>query len=129
MKKKTMNVLDKRADKAALDFHHSVWPLHTMLRPLRVPCPRWILPGVAGLTREERRIVSGAMTLMRVAVIPLLVGAAVRFTASLASPLGHVGFGFTGTTVADVGLVLVALGLALMLAMWLRRFVVARCGI
>ncbi len=92
-------------------------------------CQRWILPGVAGLTREERRIASGAMTLMRVVVIPLLVGAAVRFTAPLASPLGHVGFGFAGTAAADVGLVLMVLGLALMLAVRLRRFVAARCGI
>lgn len=124
-----MNVLDKCADKARLDFHHSIWPLHTILRPLRVPCPRWILPGVAGLTREDRRIVSGAMTLMRVAVIPLLVGAAVRFTTPWAFPLGHGGFGFAGTAIADAGLVLMGLGLALMLAMRLRRFVAARCGI
>lgn len=123
-----MNALDDWVDRATLDFHRSVWPLHTMLRALRVPCPRWILPGVAELTREDRRIVSGAMTLMRSVFIPLLVGAAVRFTAPLAPPRERVGFGFAGTAVADVGLVLMALGLALVLEMRLRRFLAARCG-
>jgi len=87
------------------------------------------MPGVAGMIREDRRTVSGAMTLMGVAIIPLLVGAAVRFIPPLVSPFGRAGYGFAGTAVADVGFVLMALGLALMLAMRLRRFVTARCGI
>ena len=123
-----MNALDDWVNKAALDFHRSNWPLHTMLRPLRVPCPRWILPSVAGLTREDRWIVSGAMTWMRVAIIPLLVGTAVRYAAPLAPPFGCVGLGFVGTAVADIGLVLMALGLTLVLEMRLWRFVTVRCG-
>lgn len=122
-----MNAFDDWADKAALDSHRSACPLHTMLRPLRVPCPRWILPGVSGLTWVDRRIVSGAMTLMRIAIVPLLVGTAVRFTGPLESPFGRAGFGFAGTAVADAGLVLIALGLSLLLAMRLRRFVMVRC--
>ncbi len=123
-----MNALDDWVDKTALDFHRSVWPLHTMLRPLRVPCPRWILPGVAGLIREDRYVVSGAMTFMRSAFIPLLVGAAVRFTAPLAPPFWREWFGFAGTAVADIGLMLTAVGVALVFSMRLRRFVTVRCG-
>lgn len=123
-----MNALDDWVDKIALDFHRSVWPLHTMLRPLRVPCPRWILPSIVGLTREDRRIVSGAMTWMRVAFIPLLVGAAVRYAAPLAPPFGRVCLGFVGSAVADIGLVLMALGLTLVLEMRLWRFVTVRYG-
>lgn len=123
-----MNALDHWIDRIVLELHRGAWPLHTSLRSLRMPCPRWILPGVAGLTRQERRIVSGAMTWIRMAIVPSLLGAAVRFAARLAPPLFRAGLAFAGNVVTDVGVALMALGLGVVLAMRLRRLVDAHFG-
>lgn len=121
-----MNALDEVIDQAALNFHRSAWPLHTGLRSLRALSPRWFVPRVGRLGRSERRIVSGAMGLLRCSVAPLVVGAAIRIAASFAPFPDRALLACSGVAVADVGLVLMTLALGLVLAVRIKRAIAER---
>lgn len=116
-----MNTLDEVVEQAALGFHRSAWPLHTDLRCLRAISPRWIIPKLAGLAGYEKRIISGAMGLLRCSAAPLIVGAAIRLAAPLV-PAGsrHV-VACSGTAIAGAGLILMTLALGLVLALRIKR--------